>query len=79
MNEHPNQSLTFEEEMEKLESIVERLEEGDVTLEEAINLFQEGMKLSKSCHDKLKTIEEKIDQLIDEQGEVEPFMIQEEE
>ncbi|PWA13210.1 exodeoxyribonuclease VII small subunit [Pueribacillus theae] len=70
---------SFEEEMEELETIVEQLENGDVALEEAIHLFQKGMKLSKSCHDKLKAVEEKIDQMIDEEGEIMPFTIQEEE
>lgn len=81
MNEQPKveQNKTFEEEMEELEAIVERLEDGNVTLEEAINLFQEGMALSKSCHHKLETIEKKIDQLIDAEGNVSPFNVQEEE
>ncbi len=39
--------MTFEEAMKGLESIVSKLEEGDVPLEQAINYFQEGMALSK--------------------------------
>lgn len=75
----PEKKKTFEEEMEELEAIVNQLEEGDVALEEAISLFQAGMKLSKSCHDKLKVIEKKVDQLIDEEGTIMPFQIREEE
>ena len=42
-----NTALTFEEAMEQLETIVERLEEGDVPLEEAITIYKKGMELSK--------------------------------
>lgn len=70
---------TFEEEMEQLEAIVERLEEGAVSLEEAISLFKQGMELSKNCHDKLKAIEKQLDEIINEDGEIMPFQLQEEE
>jgi exodeoxyribonuclease VII small subunit len=68
--------MTFEDAMEKLEEIVERLEEGDVPLEKAISYFQEGMKLSKLCHDKLQTVEKQMDQILREDGKLEPFTIQ---
>ncbi len=71
--------LSFEEAMEKLEEIVEKLEEGDVPLEKAIGYFQDGMSLSKLCHDKLKTIEGKMDQLLTENGDLQPFQIGEDE
>jgi len=62
-------SLSFEEAMEKLEAIVARLESGDVPLEQAIELFQEGMKLSQLCGSKLEQVERKIEMLIEtEQG-----------
>lgn len=70
---------TFEEEMEQLEAIVERLEEGEVSLEEAISLFKQGMELSKNCHDKLKDFEKQLDEIINEDGEIMPFQLQEEE
>ncbi|MBE4910445.1 exodeoxyribonuclease VII small subunit [Cytobacillus suaedae] len=68
--------MTFEDAMEKLEEIVERLEEGDVPLEKAISYFQEGMKLSKLCHDKLQNVEKQMDQILREDGKLEPFTIQ---
>jgi len=71
-------TLTFEEAMTKLEEIVEKLEEGDVPLEEAITFYQEGMELSKLCHDKLKTVEEQLTQIITEDGRTERFSITEE-
>lgn len=79
MSDNRNSPKTFEQEMEELETIVERLEDGEVALEEAISLFKTGMELSKSCHDKLQSIEKQLDQMIDEDGEIIPFQIQEEE
>ncbi|MDR0138428.1 exodeoxyribonuclease VII small subunit [Metabacillus idriensis] len=70
---------TFEQAMEELEQIVEKLEEGDVPLEKAITYFQDGMKLSKLCHDKLQSVEKQMDQILREDGELAPFDLQEEE
>jgi exodeoxyribonuclease VII small subunit len=72
-------TISFEEAMKKLEEIVSKLEEGDVPLEQAINYFQDGMKLSKLCHDKLQSVEKQMDQILKEDGKLEPFTIQEEE
>lgn len=73
------QEKSFEEAMLELEGIVEKLEEGDVPLEKAITYYQEGMELSKVCSDKLKNVQEKMTSILNEQGELEPFEIQEEE
>ncbi len=70
--------LTFEEAMSALDHIVEKLEEGDVPLEKAISYYEEGMKLSKLCNDKLKNAQEKMTNIINEQDEIEPFEVQEE-
>lgn len=61
-------SLTFEAAMERLEQIVGELEKGDVPLEQAIELFQEGMNLSRWCGQKLEQVEQKIEMLIEENG-----------
>ncbi|GGC91287.1 exodeoxyribonuclease 7 small subunit [Thalassobacillus devorans] len=71
--------LSFEEAIEQLESLVEKLEEGDVPLEKAINYYQEGMKLSKTCSEKLNRVEQQMQQIMNEHGEFEPFSVQEEE
>lgn len=73
------QSVSFEEAMEKLEVLVEKLEEGDVPLEEAISIYKEGMELSKLCHDKLKTVEEQLTQILTDDGQIASFTINEEE
>ena len=55
---------TFEEAMKQLEQIVKELETGDMPLEKAIKKFEEGMKISKYCSDKLDESEKKITRLM---------------
>lgn len=69
--------LTFEQALEQLETIIKRLEEGDIPLEEALEIYQKGMELSKICHDKLKYAEEKLTKVLKEDGE-EVFHVSEE-
>lgn len=67
---------TFEKDLGKLENIVSRLEEDEVTLDEAMKLFEEGIKLSRSCTEKLDTADRKIEILMrDKNGNLsaEPF------
>ncbi|GAF13675.1 exodeoxyribonuclease VII small subunit [Bacillus sp. JCM 19046] len=64
------ENLPFEEAMNKLEDLVSKLEEGDVPLEQAISMFQEGMTLSKNCHDKLTKVEAQLDQIMNDDGEI---------
>ncbi|WP_461180672.1 exodeoxyribonuclease VII small subunit [Virgibacillus kimchii] len=73
------EDFSFEEAMEKLEEIVSKLEEGEVPLEKAINYYQEGMKLSKICSDKLENAQEKMTQIMNEEGKLDAFHVQEEE
>jgi exodeoxyribonuclease VII small subunit len=73
------QKISFEEAMNKLEQIVDKLEEGDVPLEAAIAFYKEGMELSKLCHDKLKSVEEQLTLIITEDGRKQNFTIEEEE
>ncbi|UFJ42907.1 exodeoxyribonuclease VII small subunit [Brevibacillus humidisoli] len=72
--------LPFEQAMQRLEEVVRRLEEGEVPLEEAIELYQEGMQLSRLCGQKLDVIEAKVMQLVEEDGTLteKPFHIEEE-
>lgn len=70
--------LSFEEAMTQLEQVVQRLEDGEVPLEQAISLYQEGIKLSKLCHEKLQTVEKKMDQVMDQNGQLQSLDIQEE-
>jgi len=63
------ENISFEQALERLEQVVAQLESGDVPLEQAIELYQEGMKLSSICSSKLQQVESKIEMLIQtEQG-----------
>ena len=60
---------TFEESITELEQIVTLLESGDAPLDEAVALFEKGMKLSAKCHDQLDKAEQKV-KLLTENEEV---------
>lgn len=63
----------FEEAVKKLESIVARLEDGDIPLEESLKLFEEGVKLSRFCAKKLDEAEKKVEILMkDKDGKLKP-------
>lgn len=66
--EAAREEMSFEEAMDKLESIVARLESGDVPLEAAIELFQEGMALSRLCGQKLEQVERRIEMLMEDEN-----------
>lgn len=59
-----NKEMNFEETMQELERIVQELEKGDMNLDDSINKFEEGMKLSKSASDYLEKAEKRITVLI---------------
>ncbi len=62
----------FEKAMERLEQIIDDLESGNLSLDESIKVFEEGVELSKKCHKKLTETEAKVKQLIkSENGEFE--------
>jgi exodeoxyribonuclease VII small subunit len=54
----------FEKQLTALESVVERLERGDLPLEESVRLFEEGLKLSNACKKELEAAEGKIEILV---------------
>jgi exodeoxyribonuclease VII small subunit len=64
---------TFAQSMTDLEQIVRRLEQGDVPLEEAIDLYKKGMELSKQCHDQLAQAEQQLISIVGEDGSKQPF------
>ncbi|HDS08904.1 MAG TPA: exodeoxyribonuclease VII small subunit [Firmicutes bacterium] len=56
--------LTFEDAFRRLEEIVEQLESGDLTLEQSLEKFEEGIKLSRICTEKLENAQKKIEVLM---------------
>ena len=56
-------NASFEQQLEKLEALVTRLEQGDVPLEEALAAFEQGMQLSKACGEMLNAAEQRVTEL----------------
>ena len=65
-----NEDINFEDAMKQLESIANELEKGNLTLDESVKKFEEGMNLSKKCKDFLNSAEKKITMLINDGGEI---------
>ena len=55
--------LSFEEALKELESIVQKLEQEDITLEDSVKLYEEGVKLSRFCTETLEQAELRIEQV----------------
>lgn len=69
MKNTEEQSRTFEASLEALEQIVRQLESGDLALEKSLELFEEGIRLSRECQDRLSQAERRIEILLrDNQG-----------
>jgi exodeoxyribonuclease VII small subunit len=62
---------TFEQALQQLEQIVQKLEKGELPLEDSLALYEDGIRLSRLCHGKLEEAEGKIAMLLkDARGEV---------
>ena len=70
--------LSFEENLNNLEVIVKDLESGNVPLDDAINKFTEAMKIAKTCDEKLKNAEENVNKILNKDGSLSEFKIEEE-
>jgi exodeoxyribonuclease VII small subunit len=72
-NHKPNSSMvkktvSFEESLAELEQLVERMEQGNLGLEESLKLFERGVQLTRSCQKALKEAEQKVHVLLEENG-----------
>ena len=63
MSKNREENITFEQAIEELETIINRLEEGDVPLDETINLYEKGSELKDFCEKKLQSAEVKIQKI----------------
>ena len=61
----------FEAALTELDSIVKKLEEGDIPLEQSLQLFERGVQLSRFCHARLEEAERRIE-ILNERGQVQP-------
>ena len=75
------EALPFEAALERLEAVVDRLEQGDLELEQSLAAFEEGVRLSKRCGVQLEAAEQRIEVLMKEGGQwlARPFAASEEE
>ncbi len=64
-------SFNFEEALEELETLVTSMEEGELSLEESLQAFEKGIKLTRECQSALKKAEQKVQVLLDESGNTE--------
>jgi len=62
--------LTFEQSMRRLEEIIDNLESGNVELENAINLYTEGIKLQEHCKNKLESAKLKIEKIVKDKDKI---------
>ena len=62
----------FEDSLQRLEKIVDELEKGEVPLERALKLFEEGIELSNSCRKELDDAEGKVEILLKRDGKLQP-------
>ena len=67
--------LDLESALEKLELLVESLEQGDLSLEDSLKAFEAGIKLTRQCQETLAAAEQKVQMLIEQNGVLksEPF------
>ena len=63
---------SFENALEKLESITKELEEGDLSLEDSLKHFDEGVKLAEYCNSKLSDAQRKVEILLKKDDSLEP-------
>ena len=63
-------SVDFEEALDQLEELVEDMENGDLTLEESLKAFEQGIKLTRECQTALSQAEQKVQMLVEENGKL---------
>ena len=60
----------FEDSLEQLEAIVEKMEKGELSLEQSLEAFEEGVKLTRNCQQTLRKAEQRVNELLEENGEL---------
>ena len=63
--------MSYEQSLKRLEEIVQRLESGQMSLDESLRLFEEGTRLTKVCQRRLTEAELRIERLVGDEGQVE--------
>jgi len=63
-------SLNFEHNLEQLESLVTEMESGELSLEDSLGAFEKGIKLTRECQNALQKAEQKVQKLIEANGQL---------
>jgi exodeoxyribonuclease VII small subunit len=68
----------FEQSLQELEQIVQQMEQGELSLEDSLKYFERGIELTRSCQATLRLAEQKVEQLLEKNGQFEivPFDMQ---
>ncbi len=61
--------LDYEAAVKELEALIERLEQGDISLEESLKLYERGVLLTRDCQESLKAAEQKVQMLLQQSGQ----------
>lgn len=66
--------MSFEKKLTRLEEIVQKMEGGELSLDESLKLFEEGVKLSRDCNKELTDAEQKVKKLVGVDADGEPVL-----
>lgn len=68
-------SVDFEQSLTDLEALVTRMEQGELSLEESLKAFEQGIQLTRECQERLSAAEQQVQTLMEQQGQIslEPF------
>lgn len=69
--------IKFEDNLKELETIINELENGEIDLDTSIEKYTKAMKLVSTCEKKLNEVEEKVNKILNENGSLEDFSIEE--
>lgn len=69
--------VKFEEKVKELEEIISELESGEIDLDSSIEKYTKAMKLVSECDEKLKSVEQQVNKIVNENGKLEDFSIEE--
>lgn len=70
------ENITFEDALAKLQNAVNKLENGEIKLDEAFEMFEQGIKYARICEEKLTNIENKVSKILKD-GKLEDFKVEE--
>lgn len=71
------EEVKFETKIKEIEEIINELENGEIDLDDSINKYTKAMRLIKECDEELKNVEEEVNKIVLDNGEIKDFEINE--